>query len=477
MEHQALQDAYAEQELFEGKTWRTSPQPWQLTSGMVEQLKAIGQASLDFYKALETLYLRSASGKKLLRNKELFAPWVADYLDRGKPEELVKISRSKLSKGKLPPVIRPDLLVAEDGFALSELDSVPGGIGLTGYLNELYSETSAHPIVGENRAMEEGFYRRLCALAPDKSSPVIAIVVSEEAATYKPEMDWLAARLQCRGYRVHCLWDREVFPLGDTICLDTDGNPEKIDVIYRFFELFDIQNIKTFEFMVDAWEKGEVAIDPPLRPVFEEKLAMGLFHHHLIGEFWKENLPKASLRILKKLIPQTWIVDPSPLPPGAVLDGPLAQGRGLNDWMDLAEASQKERNLVLKISGFHETAWGSRSVVIGNDVSREEWGEALQRACNMADTHLHIIQKFKKSVRLKHPLYSEAGEVYEASGRLRLNPYFYAKGDEVELGGCLATFCPPDKKIIHGMEDAAMLPCCVVLNKRKTPHCSIVGIE
>ena len=77
-------------------------------------------------------------------------------------------------------------------------------------------------------------------------------------------------------------------------------------------------------------------------------------------------------------------MDPATLPPGAVLEGPKAQGRSLHNWMDLAEASQKERNLVLKISGFHETAWGSRSVVIGSDVSREDWYRSLEEACGMA---------------------------------------------------------------------------------------------
>ena len=188
---------------------------------------------------------------------------------------------------------------------------------------------------------------------------------------------------------------------------------------------------------------------------------MGLYHHHLLAEFWKEAIPKRSGKVLDSLIPKTWIVDPAPLPPGAVVDGPYAQGRPLHSWMDLAEASQKERNLVLKISGFHETAWGSRSVVIGSDVSKEEWTSALKEACSMAGTHLHVIQEFRKSIRLKHPLYSDSGEVYEASGRLRLNPYYFVNGDKAELAGALATFCPPDKKIIHGMEDAAMLPCCV----------------
>lgn len=317
-------------------------------------------------------------------------------------------------------------------------------------------------MVGSATSMEDAFYKRMSSLAPDLRSPVIAIVVSEEAATYKPEMDWLSERLQRKGYRVHSLWTSQVFPLGDTICFDVEGNPEKIDVIYRFFELFDLPNIDTFDYMVESWEKGEVVIDPPLRPFFEEKMAMGLYHHHLLQEFWQENLSKQARKILNKLIPETWIVDPKPLPPGAVLDGPVAQGRALHSWMDLAEASQKERNLVLKISGFHETAWGSRSVVVGSDVSREEWKEALEEACNMASTHLYIIQVFKKSVRLKHPLYDDDGKEYEASGRLRLNPYYFSDGETADLAGCLATFCPPDKKIIHGMEDAAMLPCSIV---------------
>lgn len=461
MEYEALKEAFERQELFEGKTWRTSPRPWQLNSEIVDALEKIGQASLDFYKALEILYSRSADGKKLLRNKELYAPWVAEYLDRGKPQELVAISRSKACKGRIPPVIRPDLLVTQDGFSITELDSVPGGIGLTAYLNRLYAESSEFPMLGEGGAMEMAFYRRLASLAPDKDNPVIAIVVSEESATYRPEMEWLAERLQLNGYRVYCLGDDEVFPLGGALYFDIEGNPEKIEVVYRFFELFDLKNIKTAEYIVEAWENGEIALDPPLRPFFEEKAAMGLYHHHLLSDFWKESIPKASRKILDGLVPRTWIVDPTPLPPGAVVDGPLAQGKPLHHWMDLADASQKERNLVLKISGFHETAWGSRSVVIGNDVSKEEWSRSLQQACSMSETHLHIVQEFRKSVQLKHPLYSETGEVYEASGRLRLNPYYFVNGDRAELAGALATFCPPDKKIIHGMEDAAMLPCCV----------------
>jgi hypothetical protein len=49
--------------------------------------------------------------------------------------------------------------------------------------------------------------------------------------------------------------------------------------------------------------------------------------------------------------------------------------------------------------------------------------------------------------------------VHSREGRLRLCPYFFVVDGHTRLGGALATFCPPDKKIIHGMQDAALLPC------------------
>ena len=59
-----------------------------------------------------------------------------------------------------------------------------------------------------------------------------------------------------------------------------------------------------------------------MRPFQEEKLTLALFHHHLLQDFWAENLGARSLKLLRQLIPMSWIMDPTPLPPGAVLDGP-----------------------------------------------------------------------------------------------------------------------------------------------------------
>ena len=464
--HETLRSAFSAQSLFEDKTWQLSPQAWPLTPAQVTELEQIGTACLEFHGALETLYLRSVAGKNLLRNKPLLAPWVADYLDRGKPPELIAHARDPKNRGAFPVVLRPDLLLTDEGFALTELDSVPGGIGLTGFLNKLYGGDTDPSVLGHGGAMIENFYQSLAALRPEARNPLIAILVSDEAATYRPEMQWLSEQLQRLGRRVFCMRPEDVFPLGGELFFDVEGTPEKIDVIYRFFELFDWANVRIAADIMEAWQSGAVSIASPMRHFQEEKLALALFHHHLLPEFWAESISARSLKLLRQLIPSSWVMDPAPLPPGAVLDGPRVGGRALNDWRDLVGASQKERDLIIKISGFHETAWGARSVVLGSDCSREEWQEGVEQALRMAPANLHVLQEFRKPKRVSHPLYEQvaAGPPVVAlkAGRLRLCPYYFVVGGQARLSGALATFCPPDKKIIHGMVDAALLPCRVL---------------
>ena len=479
LSYEHLRSTFAAQSLFEDKTWQLSPEAWPLSSEQIAQLEAIGVACLEFHQALENLYLRSAAGKNLLRNKPLLAPWVADYLDRGKPAHLIAHARDPKNRGAFPTVLRPDLLLTDEGFVMTELDSVPGGIGLTAFLNRLYAAGDpAAPVVGAGDAMIKNFHASLAALRPGERNPLIALVVSDEAATYRPEMHWLAHQLQLLGHRVFCLKPEDIFPLENALFFSADGNPEKIDVIYRFFELFDLANVRTEKFIFESWAAGEVALAPPMRPFQEEKLALALFHHHLLADYWAEALGSRTLKLLRALIPPSWIMDPAPLPPGAILDAPHAAGRPLSEWRDLANATQKERDLIIKISGYHETAWGARSVILGSDCSREEWQNGLDQAIALAPTNLHILQTFKKPRRLEHRLYRQengtgvppvgspvSGEAFTArptAGRLRLCPYYFVVAGQPRLSGALATFCPPDKKIIHGMTDAALLPCRVV---------------
>jgi hypothetical protein len=458
LSYESIRSALSSRSLFEDKSWVISPEPWSLNATEYEELLEIGKACADFYQAQERLYRLSAEGKNLLRNSSLKAPWVAEYLDRGKPQRLIDHGRNRLLKNAKPMIIRPDLLLTDSGYALTEIDAVPGGIGLTAFLNQLYA-SNGYPVIGSKDAMVTGFYETLSLLTPAVSNPVLAIVVSEESAVYRPEFRWIAEKLREIGKPVYCISPDQIMPLGKTLCAPVDGNPEKIDIIYRFYELFDFQNISTVDMILQAVEEGEVVVTPPMKAYQEEKLSLGLFHHHMLEGYWRENLSNKALKVLSKIIPMTWIIDPVELPPTAVLHAPHVSGRPISSWEELGNMSQKERNLIIKVSGFHETAWGARSVVCGSDVSKNDWVEAIDRAIEMSPSNMSVLQDYRKTKLLEHPVYLESGEVVKMEGRLRLCPYYFVEEENIRMLGALATFCPADKKIIHGMKDAALLPC------------------
>jgi hypothetical protein len=439
-----------ERPLFAEKSWRLSPRPWSLPKDAVEEIRIIGQACLAFQQALERLYLKSRSGDRILRNEELKVPWVSDYLDSGKPQWLVDHGAAKALKGNFPSVLRPDLIVTPDGFALTEMDSVPGGIGLTAFLEELYFSECSNGIPA-------AFYASLASLCPERNDPSIALVISEESAIYRPEMEWLAERLGTAGQNLKVAHPNELEVRSDGVFL----GDEKQDVLYRFWELFDYEEVAVMRDICSAVEQGLVKISPPMRTFQEEKLSLGLFWHKRLEGFWRENLSKPDFKLLCKIIPPTWILDPADLPPSAVLAGPTIGGAPMNSWGDLAQASRKERELVVKASGFHETAWGSRSVVVGSDASGDEWRKAIEHALATFPEPVQVLQEFRKPARLRHEVYEESGKTESMEGRLRLSPYYFVKNGEARLFGALATFCPADKKIIHGMKDGVLLPCVI----------------
>ena len=71
-------------------------------------------------------------------------------------------------------------------MSIAELDSLPGGIGLTGWLGETYAALG-EGIVGGAAGMIEGFSR---------AYPGHDILISRESGDYQPEMEWLAGQAQ-----------------------------------------------------------------------------------------------------------------------------------------------------------------------------------------------------------------------------------------------------------------------------------------
>ncbi len=410
--------------LFAGGEWQWSPVPLALDPAEAHAITRLGHTLARFQTACDTIYRRSAAGT--------LPQWIAELLDAGKPDWMVRHQRDGAMAGQQAAVIRPDLLLTDDGFALTELDSVPGGIGVTAWLSRVYA-AAGHRVLGGADGMIDGFR----SIMPDGCD----ILVSEEAGDYRPELAWLAeqagSQWQVRSAEEHVPDDRE-------------GR-----AVYRFFELFDWESLPAARRLADATRSGNMRLTPPLKPHLEEKLWLALLWSPALRKIWTQSLRGSHLRKMREITPFGWVVDPTPLPPHAALPKLNA-----HDWSEVAEFTQKERQLVLKISGFHETAWGSRGVFIGHDLPAHEWASRLKGALGQAGDQPWLMQEFREGRLIEHPVFRDDGTVDVMRGRVRLCPYFFTAPDGVtRFGGCLATIAPADKKKIHGMTDAVLVPC------------------
>lgn len=424
-----VHDSHPEGGLFANLDWRTAVAPFPLGKANAKRIEKLGRVLLQFYRAVNLLYRKSVEGKQ--------PTWVADWLDRGKPTDLIELQRARAFKNELPRVIRPDLLLTDNGFSVTELDSVPGGIGLTAWLNQTYAAAGAD-VLGGASGMIDGF----SGVFGDAQN--VQVVVSEESATYRPEMEWIAEQISSRKINVH-----------DTSF--TDFQPG--DAVYRFFELFDLKNVSNFEQIFDLAAEQTIRLTPPPKTIFEEKLLFALLWNRNLAEFWRQELGGRFFEDLKSISPYSWLIDPTPLPPNAAFPG-----LDLTDWHQLKTLSQKQRDLILKVSGFSETAWGARGVYLGSDLSTEDWSEAVDLAIRSAEASPHVLQRFHKPRRVETQWFDlDSGDLKTMQARARICPYYFVHGEgdaaRARFSGALATLCPADKKIIHGMTDAILTPC------------------
>ena len=418
-----LRDGLPDGGLFGGGAWRWSPEPLKLSKAEATEMMALGHPLARFQQTCDALYRRSAAGKLPL--------WLAELLDKGKPSWLAELQREPSMALQFPRVIRPDLILTETGFAMSELDSVPGGIGVTAWLARVYSK-AGFEVLGGPEGMIEGFK----SLMPEGG----AVLVSEESADYRPEMEWLVTEL---GEAWKVVSAEKYVP---------DGR-----ALYRFFELFDWKSVASARILAEASANGGIRITPPFKPHLEDKLWLALLWSPALRKIWEQALRGNHLKRLQALVPFGWVLDPAPLPPHAALPRLNA-----HSWEEVAQFSQKERQLVLKVSGFHETAWGSRGVFIGHDMPSPEWSERLHSALDQSSQQPWILQEFREGRRINHPVFRDDGSVEMMSGRVRLCPYFFTDDSgQTNFGGCLATIVPADKKKIHGMTDGVLVPCMI----------------
>ena len=449
-ENPLYQDTKYELPSGRNTSWRVSPEPYALPLPVFHQIQQLGNHLIAFYRAANRLYAESVKGRQ--------PEWVHRYLDFGKPEALIEYQRMNRFKKLTPMVIRPDLVLTDEGRLVAcELDSVPGGIGLTGSMSEDYAEFG-FSLIGGSDGLVTGFAAMIRDVA-GQADPQLAITVSEESNDYWNEQIWLASRLNALGLRTAVVRPGELIYTEEGMRLPAEHGGGRVDVVYRFFELFDLKNIPKSELLQYANKKEQVIVTPPYKAFLEETMLFALFHHPVLRPFWLGELGKDAFAALESLIPRTWILDPTPLPPQAVIPGLTVNGQPLTDWLQLVNTNKKERSFVVKPSGFSSLAWGSHGVSFGHDMSTEDWEAALRKALESFPGTPYLLQEFHKPAKTTVSHYHfRKEEVVPMDGRARICPYYYVVGGEAQLHGVLTTVCPLDKLAIHGMTDAVMVP-------------------
>jgi len=433
--------------------FRISPEPIWIDRPLYDHIERLGKHLLAFYQAANRLYLHSVRGSQ--------PDWVRAYLEAGKPETVIDYQRMRRFRTDVPVIIRPDVVPTDDGLIIAELDSVPGGFGLLDALSEQYASLG-YELVGGADGIARGFWQAVTA-ASSAQDPTLAIAVSDESGDYRGEMRRLAERLRSMGKRAYETHPGDLHFREDGLYLAEGAeNSRRVDVLYRFFELFDLKNIPKIDLILYAIRKELVHSTPPIKANLEEKLLFALLHHAELASYWQQQLGKESYAVCKEVFPRSWVVDPTPVPPHASIPGLTLSGKPVRDWRQLKSATQKERELVLKPSGFSPNAWGSRGVLIGHDLPAEAWGEGVERALESFGRTPYVLQEFHKGRRFEVSYFDfEDEQVKRMPARLRLCPYYFVTGDEVTLGGILATAVSLEKKVIHGMSDAVMAPVAV----------------
>lgn len=443
--------------LFAGMDWRLALLPFRLDPSMANEFERLGRILLQFHRAANLLYRLSWQNKQ--------PEWIARWLDQGKSSDLIAWQRDPAFKNDIPRVFRPDVLLTEDGLRITELDSVPGGIGLTAWLNQTYSEilpaagqaltapnlpgnSQAPPslsvvgrqVIGGANDMQTGFDSIF------SQASRVHIVVSEEASAYRPEMEWLAHELGPDRFQVR-----------DTQYVEFAPG----DAVYRFFELFDLPQVASANRLFNAAKSKHILLTPPFKPLFEEKMWLALLWNRNLRDFWRQELGESFFHQLLSWTPYTWILDPASLPPHAAIPE-----LNLTDWRQLCQLSQRQRDLILKISGYSPLAWGARGVHLGSDLSQADWSEAVEHALRSFPQSPYVLQRYHKPKLVSADWFDPGSRrVYSLDGRVRLCPYYFVSGQQdaarSKLCGVLATICPSDRKIVHGMRDAILAPCMI----------------
>ncbi len=370
--------------------FRISPEPFALPQELREQLPRYTDAVVSFYNFCDDFFSTCSEND----------PWF-DYVFRNKPERL----RQERSRPGRHLFLRPDFILTEGAPMLVELETSPFGFGLSSFLTTAYQKEGC-TVMGNPDSIARAF-REHCNRIDGRHRPSFAFVLTEHTKRYDGQLRYVSALLAQQGMESHVWNSRDVTADGNTLSADGD----RADFLYRGFYLHEMESDPQLRKLVEQMADRTI---PPLKAHLEEKALLALVWDPAHEQRLRDAVGHDHFAALRECVPPTWVVDPKRIPDA--LRGQVQK------WPDLAKQSRKQRQYVLKPSGFTTHSSWSRGVQFLHKMSSQKIHESFEHV--LASPTTYILQEFREGKRFSQPYYDFAdGTLHEMHGKVRFTPY------------------------------------------------------
>lgn len=371
--------------------FRVSPEPLRLKKEENEDIINLGPIITQFLKVTQELYETDERAQLILNT--------------GKPKDLLNCQEPNYL------FARPDFILTPDGLKICEVETSSFGLGVSHLLGQSYHDT------GFETLHDQGSIHSYLDTRMEK---VGKLVYTNKTQAYAGQLEYTAEKIFSNGRA------------NGWTASHIDSLESSHDNIYRGFYLSEALNdLKVKSLIQNKIEDGNVT--PSITPQLEEKAILALIWDSRFENFYRNALGVVDFDKLRKHIPQTWIVGQEEF---------FSEGlpNGISSTINLATQSIRNRQFVLKPSGFSEKASWAEGVHLLQDKSRIEAQRLIQLAMD-DKTCLYIIQKFDRGEKRVCNYESEDG-TKSLDARWRITPYYRFDTGELITGwatGCEKT--------------------------------------
>jgi hypothetical protein len=371
--------------------FRVSPEPLKLKKSENEDIINLGPIVVQFLKLTQDLY---ESDER-----------VQSILNTGKPAELLNCQKPNYL------FARPDFILTPEGLKICEIETSIFGLGVSHLLGQSYHDTGHETLHDQNS---------IRAYLDNRMEKVGNLIYSNKTQAYAGQLEYTANKIFSNGKDSN--WSAN----------HIDNLNDQQTTVYRGFYLSEsLNDLKVKSLIQNKIIDNNTA--PSITPQMEEKAILALIYDTRFEGFYRDNLGVVDFDKLREHIPPTWIV-------GQEKYFSKGMPNGINSSLELANQTVRNRQFILKSSGFSETASWAEGVHLLQDKSRIESQRLIQLAID-DKTCLYIVQQFDRGEKRICNYESEDGEK-TLDARWRITPYYRTDTGELLTGwatGCEKT--------------------------------------